>query len=259
MTSTAKGYALLALASLGLHNVTGFSQEAKERPKILVADKLVVSPGKTTLQLRGLKLDQVSAVRIESLEPPVPVTILKKEKIALPPQVEAKDGGDTQIEIEFVLPEKFHGQSISFLCDSAEGATAPYAVRVAGDVADEAEPNNGFATAQPLPIGSLVRGAIQQQRDVDAFQISVAAGQTIVAEVQAARHGSVLDGMLALYDERGQLVANADDSKEGRDPELQFTAAKAGELRLVLMDAHDRGGATHPYLLEIRSPWPPKK
>jgi hypothetical protein len=47
-------------------------------------------------------------------------------------------------------------------------------------------------------------------------------------------------------------IATVDDGLNGRDPLMKATLPQDGAYVLVLIDANDRGGVTHPYLLELR-------
>jgi hypothetical protein len=71
------------------------------------------------------------------------------------------------------------------------------------------------------------------------------------ALVLIALAAAAFDGVLSLYDNRGRPIATVDDGHNGRDP-LKATLPQDGEYVLVLIDANDRGGVTHPYLLELR-------
>ncbi len=113
------------------------------------------------------------------------------------------------------------------------------------------EPNGGFHDAQPIEPGQVIEGLIDPARNVDVFRLELTAGRRLVAEVLAARYGSALDPLLSLYDSRGRLLASNDDSV-GTDPRLEFTIGQSGAYFLVLLDALDQGGPTHPYQLVTR-------
>lgn len=237
-----------------------FAQEQPEQPRIILAVPLAVSPGNsTTLTLRGLKLEETSRVVISGVEGLTELTLKKKEKTPLPSQVDAKEAGDTQVEVELSMPAGFVGAAVSIMLETPVGKTAPYELLVlpAGQPKAETEPNGGFRQAQALERGERIQGAIQQQRDVDVYRFSGKAGQPIVIEVVAHHRGSTLDGLLTLYDARGALLASADDvtasgSPPLRDPVINCLLPADGQYFLTLIDAHDRGGPTHPYLLQIR-------
>ena len=70
--------------------------------------------------------------------------------------------------------------------------------------------------------------------DVDMFSFSLAAGQSLTADIDAAVNGSSLDSYLRLFDSTGSKVAANDDdgSGYGGDSFLTFTAPAAGTFSL---------------------------
>lgn len=121
-----------------------------------------------------------------------------------------------------------------------------------GSLLKEKEPNGGFRTAQEIPFAKPLLGTISEANDVDVFRFTGQAGQTIVAEVLAARLGSLLDASLMLYGATGHVLAGNDDSPAGADPELRFKLPADGVYFLSLFDAQDKGGPTHVYQLTVR-------
>ncbi len=232
------------------------AREKPEPPRVMIVAPLAIAPGEmASVQLRGMKLDQATKVRIEGSLELADLPIKKKEKAGPPPQVDAKEAGDSLVEIELKLPERLSEPIVKLIVETPEGTTQPHELIVLSSdkLTVEGEPNERLAKAQPVELGRTIRGAIGQQRDVDAYRIAGKAGQTLVAEVVAARRGSVLDGALTLYDSRGAIVASVDDGPDGRDPVLRTVLPRDGDYVLVLIDAQDRGGTTHPYLLHVRS------
>lgn len=248
------GLVWMALAWPIVSAVTA-GEEKSEPPRVMIAAPLAIAPGEmATVQLRGMQLDQATKVRAEGVPELSELPIKKKEKSGPPPQVDAKEAGDSLVEFELKLPEGFSAASVMLVVETPEGTAQPHELVVlpSDKLINESEPNERLAKAQPVELGRTIRGAIGQQRDVDAFRIAGKAGQTLVAEVTAARRGSVLDGALTLYDDRGAIVASVDDAATGRDPVLRTALPRDGDYVLVLIDAQDRGGATHPYLLHLR-------
>ena len=96
-----------------------------------------------------------------------------------------------------------------------------------------------------------VDGVIGGPQDVDVFRFAGKAGQKVVAEVLADRHGSPLDGLLTLADARGAILASSDDV-EGTDAKLDFILPRDGAYYLSLIDAHDQGGRQFVYHLVVR-------
>lgn len=245
----------LVASSLVEHSMARAQDVAKsDGPRIVFSTQLAVSAGETvTLQLRGLKLDTAERVEVTGDAAGIEVAIKKKEKSSPPNQMTPQQAGDTLVEIELKIPDGFTAEAIPLVAHTPEGATEPYRLlQIAKDqLTAEAEPNNGFNEPQPLEPGKTIQGVIQL-KDPDVFQLSAKAGQKLTAEVVAARQGSPLDGILTLYDSAGHLLETIDDTAESTDPILTFTVPKDGNYFLVLQDAQDRGGPTHPYLLRAR-------
>lgn len=230
--------------------------EKKEPPKILLAAPLAVTPGSLAkVTLRGARLDQATEVLISGFDSPPKVELKKKEKAGPPNGLNANEVGDSFVELEFTLPETLPPGEISLMVNSEVGMSQAYLLRVLAPAETllEKEPNEAFRKAGKLAPGQIIVGGIHQQRDVDVFQIEAGAGQSIAAEVFAARRGSALDPLLSLYDARGQLLGQSDDQAEHRDAVLKHKFAAAGTYYLTLIDAHDRGSNAHPYLLQLRA------
>lgn len=225
----------------------------KAEPRVIFTLPLGVAPGKTTkLTIRGVSLDDASEVRI--LDGQGSVKILGKGKAPVPDKNPEKVG-DTQIEVELKVSEKLKGDSLSLIVVTPTGETKPHAVLVetALPVVPEKEANDGFRAAQPIVVPTVVEGAIQRARDVDVFRIEGKKGQKLVAEVLASRHGSPLDGILTLYDAKGQQIASNDDfTSTHRDARLDVTLPTDGLFFLTLIDAHDTGSNLHVYRLVVR-------
>ena len=100
--------------------------------------------------------------------------------------------------------------------------------------------------------GKTVRGNISQDKDVDVYQFAGKSGEKIRAEIIASRAGSLMDGLLMLYNAQGVLLAQEDDSATSRDPEVNFTLPADGIYFLVVSDSHDRGGEWRSYELTLQ-------
>jgi hypothetical protein len=98
----------------------------------------------------------------------------------------------------------------------------------------------------------MIDGRIDQPQDVDVFRIEGQAGQKLVCEVLAARHGSALDSILTLYNAAGRVVATNDDHGGSADSRIEVALPEAGAYYLSLQDAHDQGGPAHVYRLVIQ-------
>ena len=248
--------ALLVLCCLGLALLTmrSHADEPKKEPQPVVkmSTPLGLAPGNTAkLIVRGLLLDEASECRVAGS--PLVLKVVGKGKAPLPPNTDAKIYGDTQVEIEATAPADLPPGDVPFTILTPKGETAPHSLRIVAkdQLLAKREPNGGFRDAQPVQPGQTIEGTIEPARNVDVFRLELTAGQKLTAEVLAARYGSLLDGLLSLYDARGRMLTSNDDSV-GLDPKLQFSVPEAGVYYLVLVDALDTGGPTHPYQLDVR-------
>jgi hypothetical protein len=217
-----------------------------------MAIPLGVAPGQTVkLTVRGRVLDKATALRFASDK--LQAKILSKGKSEAPDK-NPEQAGDSQLVAEVVIPKDFAESQVMFEIDTPEGKTKPHALLVEGKlpVVPNKEPNEGFSSAQAVQVPQVIDGAIERAMDVDVYSFAGKSGQKVVIEVLARRHGSMLDAMLTLYDDRGQQIAFADDLPDSTDAQLAVTLPRDGTYYLSLIDAHDRGGATYPYRLVIR-------
>jgi hypothetical protein len=198
--------------------------------------------------LRGLKLDTATEVRFPDSK--ATAKLLKKGKAGVPNMQKPEQVGDTEAQLEITLPADVADGSVPLVVVTPSGAGEPYRLLV-GRALVEKEPNNGYAQSQSLTLPAVVDGAVPSPQDVDVYRIEGKAGQKVLAEVLASRHGSPLDALLSLSDARGTLLA-ANDDAESTDPHIEFTLPRDGVYFLSILDAHDQGGPAHVYRLAVR-------
>ena len=252
----------------------------KDPPRVALVTPLGVSAGATgTVKVRGTRLADATEIRFPDAKAPVTATIKSKGKADVPQGMEAAEVGDTQVEVELAVPKETPVGELSLVVVTPAGGSEPRPLLVtdAATTVEEKEGNNGFRQAQALTLPATVRGRVDNADDVDVFSFTAKSGQTLVAEVDAARHGSSLDSLLTLYDAAGNVVATnddaasdaeagaADDDNEQRKDPAKLRAARAkrdsllcfgcrsdGTYYLALLDANGRGGSTHVYQLSIK-------
>jgi hypothetical protein len=110
----------------------------------------------------------------------------------------------------------------------------------------ESEKNDDFRKPQSISLPVLVNGLITDE-DWDHFGFQAAAGETLVFDVSATRHGSRLDADLAILDSHGEELAWVDDSTIFGDPHLEYTFEKAGSY--IVRVGSLGGGPTSDYRL----------
>lgn len=228
-------------------------EKKPQPPAVIFAWPLAVSPGDSTTRLRGLRLDSAKSVRIENAPAGAEVKIKSKGKADLPDKQEPAKIGDTQLELELKLPADIKPGELGLIIESDAGASAVHRISIipADKLVMEKEPNEGFKQSQPIEFGRQVQGMIRQSQDVDVYRFTGKSGGKIIARVLAAERGSALDAQLTLYDASGRILAWADDNPKNSDPAIEFTLPADGDYHLAIIDAHDRGGPAHVYLLNL--------
>ena len=257
------GLVLVILCSLALATpaLQGADKEKKPEPKpapprLLVTLPLAITAGSTQrVRVRGQGLDEVTEITFTNAPPALACRLLTQGKAEVPRDQDAKQVGDSQIELEILCPPETPAGIYPLRARSPHGASAGHALLVLapGTLLEEQEPNGGISRAQPLAPGRILQGTVREDADVDVFRIEGRPGQWLIAEVRAARLGSALDPVLTLLGPRGEILAENDDGAGGRDARLRFQIP-AGQTHcfLSLTDAHHRGGPALPYLLEVK-------
>ena len=247
-----------------LSTATAFAADDKEKkedkkpepPRVTAVVPLAISAGMTNqIRVRGNNLTNVTELRFtnDSFKPVI--AIKSKGKADLPKDADAKKLGDSQIEIEVVPPASASIDTNHFVVISPDGTSEakPLILFPQGTLIAEHEPNGGFKQAQAMRLGQTTCGVIKEGGDVDVFRFSGKRGQRVRIEVCAAAVDSSLDSTVSLLDEAGHLVASNDDVRDGRDSLLEATLPKDGNYLISLIDAHEKGGPLHVYLLSVRS------
>ncbi len=232
-------------------------EKKPEPPRVIVTLPLALKIGTTNkVVLRGLNLTNVTELRFTNEGTKASVVLGKKSKAEVPKESDAKKVGDTQVAGEIFLPAETPAGTNWFTLTSPDGISAPMPLLffAATDLIEEKEPNGGFREAQALSNGATMSGMIKEAGDVDVFRFEGAAGQLIRIEVIAASVGSAADSLLTLYDAQGSLLASNDDAEGGRDSRLEFKLKTTGTHYVSVMDANDKAGPTHVYLLRVAQP-----
>ena len=111
-----------------------------------------------------------------------------------------------------------------------QGASGPRFLIVTREPqSSEQEPNDDFTKPQTmdhLPVS--LNGRLDKSGDVDSFAVTLEAGQTLVASLEAYTLASPIDAVLRLVDSRGVQVTLNDDDGRTPDPLLVWTSKSAG-------------------------------
>ena len=243
-----------------LFTSTAISQDKKEPnkkvlPRILYSLPLVVKTGeKQKLALRGKELASVKEIKVVGVDD-AKVKVLGGKAVGVPNNYPGERVGDSELELELELPKGAKPGEVKLVAIGPGGESLPYALLLRDDleVIAEKEPNDGFEQAQAIAIPCAVEGTIKSERDVDVFKFQGKKGDKLRIEMQAARYGSPVDGILTLYDGDRRVVDSANDTAGIPDPILNVTLPRDGAYYLSVIDANDLGGANFGYRLIVRS------
>jgi hypothetical protein len=226
-------------------------EKKRETPKVAMALPFAVTPGTNKITIRGLLLTNATAVRFLSAGNAT-AEILSRGKATVPEKGEPKKIGDTQIEVQIVLPENFPVGELPFVVNTPDGDTNTNLLLVvtSAGMLREKEPNPGFRKANNIVPPQTIQGTIQDANDVDVFRFKGRAGDKISLATLSGRYGSTLDPIVNVFDTNGHALKTSDDAKE-LDAELKLTLPRDGDYFLAINDAHDRGGATYSYLIQL--------
>lgn len=161
------------------------------------------------------------------------VTVTCSGSFAWPVQVHAPGIAVTPSaesgKLEVSVPADLVADRVWLRLYNQEGCSAsmPFLIGSLPEVV-ETEPNHSPRSPQQLDTSRVTINGVLEGADVDGFSISLTAGQTLVAAVDAHdRLGSPMDAILQIVSPDGTVEAeNHDDI--GLDPRLAFTAPRDG-------------------------------
>lgn len=241
--------------------ISSADEEKKtEPPKIAMCVPLAIAQGTTAkIIVRGWHLDNATEVRSTGAE--ATIKILSKGSAAVPNKQDGKQIGDQQIEIEITVSETVELENsagastrsaVTLSVVTPDGESQPHTLLIGGEypvVADQ-EPNDGFRKAQTILFPQIIDGQIHNDGNVDVFAVDLARSTHMKVELQSRRWGSGMDSILTLYDQSGTIIAVNDDHGDSADSLVNVTVAP-GRYFIAIQDAHDHGGAAHPYRLIV--------
>jgi hypothetical protein len=114
----------------------------------------------------------------------------------------------------------------------------------------EAEPNPPESPQDVSPPIS-VSGHIDFEGDADVYRFRARAGMPVAIRVDSRSLGAPIDPTLHVLDAEGRVVAEVDDSDDGRDAALRFNAPADGDYGAVVRDLNGASGPRAVYLLTI--------
>lgn len=162
--------------------------------------------------------------------------------------------GDSEVEIELELPKDAKPGEVKLVAVNAGGDSNSYTLLLRDELpaVTEKEENGGFDTAQPITFPCAIEGTIKGERDVDVFKFDGKKGDKLTIELQAARFGSPVEGILTVFDADRKILASASDAKGSPDPLVAVTLPRDGTYFVTLIEANDLGGVNFGYRLVVK-------
>lgn len=133
---------------------------------------------------------------------------------------------------------------------TSQGGTPPRRF-VIGDLPEVIEHEvSGHALPETVTLPVTTNGRIYPREDVDLWNFTAKAGESITCEVNAARLGSSLDSHLEIRDSQGRRIAENTDHF-GSDSFVRFIAPQDGIYQAAIQDVRFGGLQSSVYRLTI--------
>jgi hypothetical protein len=112
---------------------------------------------------------------------------------------------------------------------------------------------------QPVPLGTVVNGVIEEPRAADYYSIRIDKPETLLLSVESMNLGFLLDPLIAVHDESGKRIAWQDEptTNTGKepanlDPHLALPLATPGRYTVAIRDSQFRGDPAYLYRLTLK-------
>ncbi|TVS16320.1 MAG: peptidase [Planctomycetaceae bacterium] len=141
--------------------------------------------------------------------------------------------------------------AVRLRCASGVSNLRTFTVGALAEVAEQ-EPNDDFASPQPIPMNSTVSGVVQNE-DVDYFVIEAKQGERISAELEGIRLGyTFFDPYLAILNEdRFELARNDDATLLWQDSLCTLMAPEDGKYIIQVRESAYGGSGSSFYRLHV--------
>ncbi len=114
----------------------------------------------------------------------------------------------------------------------------------------EAEPNDSMEQAPLAVLPAAMNGILQTEGDRDLFAFEAKKGENFDFVVYGRRLRSEIDSVLQIWNDKGNAVANSDDSPGTPDSLLRFNCPADGKYFVMIRDHLGRGGNAYHYRIE---------
>jgi hypothetical protein len=148
------------------------------------------------------------------------------KKLAIP-----QEGTEDRVSV-------FHAQ----LANAVDVRLEPHPTLIQAKLNDRQHPQ-----AIGLPV--TISGRLERKDEVHFYQFEGKKGEKLFFQVESRAIGFPLEGSLRITDAADKVLAQAESTAQGRDPELAFTVPLDGPYRINLRDFHSQGGPRHLYRL----------
>lgn len=181
-------------------------------------------PKATALFPAGVQQGQTVAVAVEGTDGAWPVQIWTSDSCVQARVLEEKG----KIEVTAAADAVPGVYWLRFFNEDGATSLRPFLVGTVAEM-NENEPNDSLSDAQVVestPV--VVNGILRRSGDVDTYAVKLAAGQTLVASIEAnCQLGSDMDGLLQIVSRAG-FVLEQNDEYHDLDPQIVFTAPDDG-------------------------------
>jgi len=105
---------------------------------------------------------------------------------------------------------------------------------------------------QEIVVPAVVSGRLEVPRQADQFTFAAKKNEKVRIRVAAKALGFPTDAVIAILDDAGKTLAEADDAgRDDRDPQLDFTPPADGKYVVQVRDLANRGGERMVYRMSI--------
>ncbi len=190
-------------------------------------------------------------VKLELLSPPGPV-LMHEPPYWFDIKSFANDPSlPREISARFTLPEGLPSGPIHWRVANANGA-GNGGIFMVGNTPEILE-DESLRTPQQLPdFPVTVSGRLKRIEEVDRYQFKARKSELITCDLFARRLGSDFNGVIEVYDQNKQKVAELFDT-EGTDPTLTFAVEKDNTYTVSIRDVDYRGFRSFTYRLVVDS------
>ncbi len=116
----------------------------------------------------------------------------------------------------------------------------------------------GRLQAIPVVVPGTLFGVLRRPGQRQAFAFNLDKGQRIFVRGETKSLNSPIDLDFVLTDRTGRDLRRPNESRDGSEPSLDFTAGTPGEYGLIVRDVLRDGSDSHAYQLIVRgTPFPP--